>query len=112
MTARKERTIIDIVNPVCCGMDVHKESITACIQLTDRNGKETSVIQEFATFTDALLCLRDWLLAQDCPIVAMESTGVYWHPIHNILEGYVDVVLVNARDIKNVPGRKTDIKDS
>jgi transposase len=112
MTARNERTIVDIVNPICCGLDVHKESITACILFNKHTGKEQSIIQEFSTFTDDLFRFRDWLLAYDCPIVAMESTGVYWHPVHNILEGYVDIILVNARDIKNVPGRKTDIKDS
>jgi transposase len=112
MTTSKERTIVAIVNPICCGLDVHKESITACILYNDGKGKEHSILQEFSTFTDDLIHLRDWLLTHDCPVVAMESTGVYWHPVHNILEGYVDVVLVNARDIKNVPGRKTDIKDS
>jgi transposase len=75
-------------------------------------GKEKFIIQEFSTFTDDLFSFRDWLLIHNCPILAMESTGVYWHPVHNILEGYVEVILVNARDIKNVPGRKTDIKDS
>jgi len=112
MTTRNERTIISIVNPICCGLDVHKESVSACILFNDGEGKERTIIQEFSTFTDDLLRFRDWLLVYDCPIVAMESTGVYWHPVHNILEGHVAIVLVNARDIKNVPGRKTDIKDS
>jgi len=112
MTSVNERTILNIVNPICCGLDVHKESVTACILFNDAKGKERTIIKEFSTFTDSLFELRDWLLDNDCPIVAMESTGVYWHPVHNILEGYVSVILVNARDIKNVPGRKTDIKDS
>lgn len=56
--------------------------------------------------------LRDWLLDHECPVAAMESTGIYWRPVHNILEGFVQVILVNARDVKNVPGRKTDIGDS
>jgi len=112
MTPSKERTIVAVVNPICCGLDVHKESITACILYNDENGKEHSILQEFTTFTDDLVHLRDWLLTHYCPIVAMESTGIYWYPVHNILEGYVKVILVNARDIKNVPGRKTDIKDS
>jgi len=56
--------------------------------------------------------LRLWLLDRACPVVAMESTGIYWRPVHNVLEGALRVVLVNARDIKNVPGRKTDIGDS
>lgn len=112
MTTSKERTIVNVVNPICCGLDVHKESITACILFADDQGKNHTIIREFTTFTDDLEQMRDWLLRHDCPIVAMESTGVYWHPVHNILEGYIDVILVNARDIKNVPGRKTDIKDS
>jgi transposase len=69
-------------------------------------------IKEFATFTDDLLRLREWLGVNDCPVVAMESTGVYWRPVHNVLEGQVTVILVNARHIKNVPGRKTDVADS
>ena len=112
MTAGKERTIVSVVNPICCGLDVHKESITACILLNDSKGKEQTIIQEFSTFTDDLFSFRDWLLVHNCPILAMESTGVYWHPVHNILESHVEVILVNARDIKNLPGRKTDIKDS
>jgi transposase len=112
MTYSKERTILNIVNPICCGLDIHKESVTACILFNDTKGKERTIIQEFPTFTDDLFGLRDWLLTNECPIIAMESTGVYWHPVHNILEGHVKVILVNARDIKNVPGRKTDIKDS
>jgi transposase len=112
MTSVNEQTILSIVNPICCGLDVHKDSVTACILYNDVKGKEQTIIKEFSTFTDSLFGLRDWLLDNDCPVIAMESTGVYWHPVHNILEGYVSVILVNARDIKNVPGRKTDIKDS
>ena len=111
MTTRNERTIVNVVNPICCGLDVHKESITACILLIRQDGREYLIIKEFSAFTDDLIRLRDWLLSHECPIAAMESTGVYWHPVHNILEDYIDIVLVNARDIKNVPGRKTDIKD-
>jgi len=112
MTRSKERKIVTVVNPICCGLDVHKESVTACILFADGRRQEHSIIREFTTFTDDLMQMRDWLQTHDCPVVAMESTGVYWHPVHNILEGYADVILVNARDIKNVPGRKTDIKDS
>ena len=69
-------------------------------------------IEEFDTFTDDLIRMRNWLTEHDCPIVAMESTGIYWRPVHNVLEGYLEVTLVNAHHIKNVPGRKTDISDS
>jgi transposase len=72
-------------------------------------GEDRYAIEDFGTFTDELFRLRSWLFEHRCPVVAMESTGIYWRPVHNVLEGSVEVVLVNARDIKNVPGRKTDI---
>lgn len=112
MTRENSTTFVSIVHEVCCGLDVHKKIIAACLIFIDESGKEQHEIREFGTFTNDLLELRDWLISNNCPIVAMESTGVYWRPIHNILEGYLEVILVNARHIKNVPGRKTDIKDS
>ncbi len=78
----------------------------------DANGHEKYEIEEFGTFTNDLLAMRQWLSDSGCPIVAMESTGVYWRPVHNVLEGFMEVILVNARHIKNVPGRKTDISDA
>ena len=112
MTQKEDNRILGIVHPICCGLDVHKEQVSACVISPDGDGNEQIVIKEFGTFTDNLTELRGWLLDLGCPIVAIESTGVYWRPVHNILEGYIRVVLVNARDIKNVPGRKTDIGDS
>jgi transposase len=112
MTRKDDSRIIRIVHPICCGLDVHKESVSACIIFLDGKGEEQYEIRVFGTFTDDLRRLREWLLEHDCPVVAMESTGVYWRPVHNVLEEAVQVVLVNARDIKNVPGRKTDIGDS
>lgn len=112
MTQKNDTTVIGVVHPVCCGIDVHKESISCCIISSDERGKEVSHIREFTTFTDDLFRLKEWLVRHHCPIVAMESTGVYWQPIHNVLEGCVTVILVNARDLKHVPGRKTDIGDS
>jgi len=103
---------LSVVHPNCCGLDVHKKVIAACMVLIDEFGNETTLIEEFGTFTDELEDLRDWLLEHECPIVAMESTGIYWRPIHNILESTTEIILVNARHIKNVPGRKTDIADS
>lgn len=105
-------TIIQVIHPVCCGMDIHKKSIIATLITVDKEGKESYETKEFETYTDDLYKLRDWLLFNNCPIVSMESTGIYWRPIYNILEGYVEVLLVNARHIKNVPGKKTDVKDS
>lgn len=112
MTRREDIRIIGVVHPICCGLDVHKESISACVIFPDKEGVDQYDIQVFGTFTDELMRLRLWLLDRECPVVAMESTGIYWRPVHNVLEDSVRVVLVNARDIKNVPGRKTDIGDS
>lgn len=112
MTRKNNSKVIKIVHPICCGLDVHKESISACVIFPDDRGEEQYEIKEFGTFTDDLTRLREWLLVYACPVVAMESTGVYWRPVHNVLEDSVQVVLVNARDMKNVSGRKTDIGDS
>lgn len=111
MTRPKGTTVVTVLHPVCCGLDVHKEFLTACLMTANAEGQETSVLETFSTFTDQLVRLREWLAEHDCPIVALESTGVYWRSVHNILEGYVTVVLVNARHIKNLPGRKTDMSD-
>lgn len=112
MTTSKDSKILSVVHPICCGLDIHKKTIAACLITTNEAGEVTSFIKEFGTFTDDLEKLHNWLLEHECPIVAMESTGIYWRPIHNVLEGDVEVILVNARHIKNVPGRKTDIADS
>ena len=111
MTKKLDTTFIQIVHPVCCGLDVHKKKISACLITIDEQGKEQYEIKEFGTFTNDLFVMRKWLTDNNCPIVAMESTGVYWRPVHNVLEGFMEVILVNARHIKNVPGRKTDISD-
>lgn len=112
MTRSEDSKIIGIVHPICCGLDVHKESISACVVYPDKDGVDQHEIKVFRTFTDDLMRLKVWLLDHECPVVAMESTGIYWRPVHNVLEDSIRVVLVNARDIKNVPGRKTDIGDS
>ena len=112
MTKKLDTTFIQVVHPVCCGLDVHKKKISACLITLDEHGQEQYDIKEFGTFTNDLLGMKEWLTNNGCPIIAMESTGVYWRPIHNVLEGFMEVILVNARHIKNVPGRKTDIGDS
>ncbi len=112
MTRTQDTAVFTVLHPICCGLDVHKESVNACLIVTNSDGEDVVQFEVFRTFTDDLIRLREWLLAHDCPIVAMESTGVYWRPPHNILEGYLQVVLVNARHIKNLPGRKTDKADS
>jgi transposase len=86
--------------------------IVATLISTDDSGQDISQTMEFGTFTDDLEKLRSWLLEHECHIVAMESTGIYWRCVHNILEADFEVILVNARHVKNVPGRKTDIEDS
>jgi transposase len=92
----------------CGGLDVHKKSITACIITPE--GKET---RTYSTMTRSLVSMVDWLLTKGVTHVAMESTGVYWKPIYNLLEETgIQALVVNARDIKNVPGRKTDVKDA
>lgn len=111
MAQKKYNTSVSIVNPNCCGLDIHKDKIS-CTLIYEQDNQICIEQKEFTAFTDDLIRLRDWLLEHQCPVVAMESTGIYWRPVHNILEGYVRVVLVNARHYKNVPGRKTDIGDS
>jgi transposase len=95
----------------CAGLDVHKKSVVACL-LFPENGQPCKERQTFSTMTQDLVRLRDWLLAHDCTHVAMESTGVFWKPIYNLLEEHLEVMVVNAQHIKAVPGRKTDVKDA
>lgn len=112
MTKRKESVFRGVVNTICCGLDVHKNLIVGCMVYIDERGEERQEIREFGTFTDDLITLLEWIESYDCPIVAMESTGIYWRPVYNILEPFVKVLLANARHIKRVPGRKTDVADS
>ena len=98
---------MDVLYHCCCGLDVHAQTVVACLIKDGRKQTRT-----FSTMTDDLLALLDWLVAEGCTHVAIESTGVYWRPVFNLLEGQVEVILVNARHIKAVPGRKTDVKDS
>jgi transposase len=93
-------------------MDVHKKFVVACLLRIDEQGEETRQVQRFETYTEDLLRLSDWLTRSGCTHVAMESTGVYWKPIYNLLEGHLELLVVNAHHIKAVPGRKTDVKDS
>jgi transposase len=95
----------------CCGLDVHKRSVTAC-RVHTAGGRVVKETRTVATMTDALLELLDWLLAGGVTHVAMESTGVYWKPIWNLFEGQLELLLVNAQHVKTVPGRKTDVGDA
>jgi transposase len=103
---------MEILYRCCCGMDVHKKFVVACLLRIDEQGEETRHVQRFETYTEDLLRLSDWLTRSGCTHVAMESTGVYWKPIYNLLEGHLELLVVNAHHIKAVPGRKTDVKDS
>jgi transposase len=95
----------------CCGLDVHKETVVACIMLG--TGKKTKKeIKTFSTITEDLLKLKKWLKSLKITHIAMESSGIYWKPIFNILGESFELLLVNAKHVKNVPGRKTDVKDS
>lgn len=96
----------------CAGLDVHKKTVVACVLLTALSGKISREVRTFATTTASLLALAQWLSSQGVTHVAMESTGIYWRPVFNILEGHCEVILVNAQHMKAVPGHKTDIKDS
>jgi transposase len=102
---------LDVIYERCCGLDVHKRSVAACLIVAGTHGEPRKEIRTFGTMTEDLLELSDWLAAAGCTHVAMESTGVYWKPIYNLLEGTFTPLLVNARHIKTVPGRKTDVKD-
>lgn len=101
-----------VVYERCAGLDVHKKSIVVCRVIPSEDGEWQRETRTFGTMTDDLLRLRDWLSAGGVQQVALESTGVYWKPVFNILEGEFVVVLSNAKHIKFVPGRKTDVKDA
>lgn len=99
---------MEVTNARCCGLDVHKKTVAACVITPE--GQET---RTFGTMTKDLLALADWLVERGVTHVAMESTGVYWKPVYNLLEGVdLTVLVVNAQHIKAVPGRKTDVKDA
>src|SRR5579864_3969550 len=102
---------MEVVHPRCCGLDVHKETVVACVMISQGRTVE-KVVRTFQTHTSELLRLSDWLSEQQVSHVAMESTGVLWKPIYNVLEGQFELLLVNAQHIKAVPGRKTDVKDA
>ncbi len=96
-----------VVYERCAGLDVHKKTVVACVRMEERQATRT-----FGSMTEDLLALSDWLLGQGVTHVAMESTGEYWKPVHNLLEGSFEVLLVNAQHLKKVPGRKTDVSDA
>ena len=103
---------MEVLYERCCGLDVHKKTVVACVLVTESGRRVHKEIRTFGTMTTELLALSDWLTEHRVTHVALESTGVYWRPIYNLLEGHFTLVLVNAQQVKAVPGRKTDVKDS
>jgi len=103
---------MQVVYPHCAGLDVHKLTVVACRLLRDEHGRKGKAIETFGTTTAELLRLSDWLTAGECSHVAMESTGEFWKPIWNLLEGSFELLLVNPEQVKRVPGRKTDVQDA
>jgi transposase len=102
---------MEVVYERCCGLDVHKETVVACVVVPGAGKQPHKEIRTFNTMTTDLLQLADWLTAQGVTHVALESTGVYWKAPWNILESSFTLLLVNAQHIKQVPGRKTDVRD-
>lgn len=96
----------------CAGMDVHQEQIVVCTMVDLEDGSVETETKTFSTMTRNLFEMLQWLESKEITHIAMESTGVYWKPVYNILEGYFDITLANAQRIKNVPGRKTDVSDA
>uniref|UniRef100_E6PKN0 Transposase, IS110 family n=1 Tax=mine drainage metagenome TaxID=410659 RepID=E6PKN0_9ZZZZ len=102
---------MDVIYPRCAGLDVHKQTVVACVRIVG-DGPLLQEVRTFATTTSGLLALSDWLDSFGVDHVAMEATGVYWKPVWHVLEGHFELVLANAAHVKNVPGRKTDVNDA
>jgi transposase len=98
---------MEVLNPKCAGLDVHKDSVVACARIAIDGSKATQDVRSFATTTSALFELSAWLEQHGCTHVVMEATGVYWKPVWHVLEGSFELVLANAQHVRNVPGRKS-----
>lgn len=103
---------MDVVYPRCCGLDIHKRTVTACVLGPGPGAEPVAELRTYETMTDGLLALGDWLLACGVTHIAMESTGVYWKPLWNLFEAHFTLLLVNAAHVKVVPGRKRDVGDA
>jgi transposase len=103
---------MEVLYPRCAGMDVHKETVVVCVLTPGPGADPHKEIRQFGTTTGELRKLAEWLKQEGVTHAAMESTGVYWKPVFNILESSCELILVNARHIRQVPGRKTDKADS
>ena len=103
---------MDVLYERCASIDVHKKMVVVCLITPDATGTPTKETRTYGTMTADLLEMVDWLVGAGCTHVAMESTGVFWKPLYNLMEGTLEVLVVNAAHMKNVPGRKTDVKDA
>lgn len=103
---------METVHPICCGLDVHQAQVTACLRRVGPNGDVSLETREFSTVMRGLTELSDWLAVAGCPIAAMESTGVYWKPVWNVLSATMEVYVANAREVKQRRGKKTDKADA
>ena len=102
---------MDTLLRTCAGLDVHKDTVVACVRRLDDRDRVHGEVRTFGTTTPDLLELPDWLRARQVPTAAMESTGAYWRPVFNLLEWALEALLVNPEHVNKVPGRKTDVKD-
>ncbi len=103
---------MDLAHPICCGLDVHQACITACLRHVEVGGKVNLTTREFGTTVSELKTLLAWLSDEDCPICVMESTGVYWKPVYNVLAVHLEVLIANAYEVKQRMGKKTDRADA
>jgi Transposase len=103
---------MDVVVERCAGLDVHKDTVVACVGTPETGGSREQTTRTFKAMTIDLMGLRDWLVAMGVTLVGMESTGVYWKPVFYVLEDEIECWLLNARKLRNVPGRKTDVQDA
>jgi transposase len=104
---------MQVIHHRCAGLDVHERTVVACVLVTQPDGTARRAVRTFGTMTVDLAALSDWLRAQQVERAVLESTGVFWWPVSTLLEeGGLDVVLVNPQQVKQVPGRKTDVADS
>jgi len=105
--------VVEVIHARCCGLDVHKKTVVGCVLLTQPDGQVERQMRTFGTMTADLLALSDWLNSLDVTHVGLESTGVYWRPVFNVLEDDARTLLVvNPQHMRAVPGKKTDVRDS
>jgi transposase len=103
---------MQVIHPVCCGIDVHAAQLTACLRRISEDGQSTTEVVEYGTTYGARVAFRSWLQAPQCPIVAIASTGVYWKPVSHVLSEAVEGHLATSRDVRQRPGKKTDQRDA